>query len=365
MPMVPSPLRVRLLAAMLAGATPVFAATAQEAARSPVAAIEALAREFDRHPLLMFGEVHRSATQHAFFAELMRDPRFICRVDDIVVEFGNARLQPVVDAYVAGDDVDLAELQAAWRETAVPFAWNSPVYAAFYAAARDVNLSHRCAHPLRIVLGDPPLDWAKIDSARALSAYADRDAALVATVEREVLAKRRTGWLVAGQLHAVRALPASEGDGPDATVAQLIERRHPGLLACVSPVPSKAAAVRLGLGAAPAFADVRAGAGELSLANFGLIAPGWKVGLVQRDGRPVWEVQAAPDWPSIGATTDAVLYLGDDVAYAFPSPTVYLEPHYQQELRRRIGIIRAWNGQDFMPVLDDLLRAAREPAPDS
>ncbi|HEY6941877.1 hypothetical protein [Dokdonella sp.] len=363
--MFPSPVRARLLAAMLASATPVFAGAGPAAPPSAEPAIEALARQFDLHPLLLFGEVHRSATQHAFFAELMRDPRFICRVDDIVVEFGNARLQPVVDAYVAGEDVDDAGLQAAWRETAVPFAWNSPVYAAFYAAARDVNLFHRCAHPVRVVLGDPPLDWSTIDSAQALSAYADRDAAFVAAVEREVLAKRRTAWLVAGQLHAVRALPASEGNGPDATVAQLIERRHPGLLACVSPVPSRAAAVRLGLGEAPAFADVHAGPGRLSRANFGLIAPGWKVQLVQRDGRPAWDVQAAPDWPTIGDVTDALLYLGDDAAYAFPSPTVYLEPHYQQELRRRIGIIRAWNGQDFGPVLDDLLRTARDGAPDS
>jgi hypothetical protein len=353
-------------AALAAIAFVALAPTARaDAAQPPVPAIEALARQFDRHPLLLFGEVHRSARQHAFFAELMRDPRFICRVDDIVVEFGNARLQPIVDAYVAGDDVDETRLQAVWRETAVPFAWNSPVYAAFYAAARDVNLSHRCAHPVRVVLGDPPLDWSRIDSARALSANADRDGWFAATVEREVLAKRHTGWLVAGQLHAVRAQPASEGDDADTTVAQLIERRHPGLLASVAPVPSAAAAARLGLGEAPAFADVHAGAEALARANVGLVAPGWKAELVQRDGHPVWDVQAAPDWPSIGAVTDGLLYLGDDPAYAFPSPTIYLDPHYQQELRRRIRIVRAWNGQDFMPVLDDLLRAARRDPPTS
>ena len=332
-------------------------------AGSPTQAIEALARQFDLHPLLLFGEVHRSAEQHAFFAGLMRDPRFICRVDDIVVEFGNARFQPIVDAYIAGADVDEAELRQAWRETAVPFAWNSPVYAAFYAAAREVNLDHRCAHPLRVVLGDPPLDWSSIDSAHALAATADRDEWFAATVEREVLARGHSGWLVAGQLHAVRALPASEGGWTDATVAEILERRHPGLLANVVPVPSTAAAERLGIGDAPAFGVVHSAPAELARADFGLIAPGWKAELVQRDGHPVWDIQAAPDWPPIGVVADGLLYLGDDAARAFPPPAIYLEPHYQEELRRRIAIIAAWNGQDFMPVLDDLVQSARADEP--
>ncbi len=44
----------------------------------------------------------------------------------------------------------------------------------------------------------------------------------------------------------------------------------------------------------------------------------------------------------------------------YPSPTIYLEPVYQQQLRERALIIKEFNGQDFMPVLDDLITEARQ-----
>jgi hypothetical protein len=44
----------------------------------------------------------------------------------------------------------------------------------------------------------------------------------------------------------------------------------------------------------------------------------------------------------------------------FPSPAIYLEPVYQQQLRQRIAIIKTFNGQDFMPVLDDLVKEGKE-----
>jgi hypothetical protein len=44
----------------------------------------------------------------------------------------------------------------------------------------------------------------------------------------------------------------------------------------------------------------------------------------------------------------------------FPSPTIYLDPDYQRELRRRAAIIQDLTGQDFTSVIDDLVRQAHE-----
>jgi len=53
------------------------------------------------------------------------------------------------------------------------------------------------------------------------------------------------------------------------------------------------------------------------------------------------------------------LYLGPDRTFLYPSPTIYLDPAYQQELRR---IFKEHSGQDFMPALDDLVKEAAKEA---
>jgi hypothetical protein len=54
-----------------------------------------------------------------------------------------------------------------------------------------------------------------------------------------------------------------------------------------------------------------------------------------------------------------VLYLGGDQTRAFPPPLIYLDPAYQAELRKRAAIIKAYNGQDFGAILDDLVKEAQ------
>ena len=117
-------------------------------------AIADLAKVYDSHPLIFMGEWHRNAQLHVFLRELIADPRFLCRTDDIVIESGNARLQPVADAWASGQDVSEADLVSMYRETEVPFAWNAPMYRQFYEAVREVNAKHLCPHPVRLVLGD-------------------------------------------------------------------------------------------------------------------------------------------------------------------------------------------------------------------
>jgi len=72
-------------------------------------------------------------------------------------------------------------------------------------------------------------------------------------------------------------------------------------------------------------------------------------------------VQVAPDrhWPRLGDTVDGVLWLGGNHP-VYPSPTIYLDPAYQRELRRRATIIKAYSGQDFLTVLDDLVRQGEQ-----
>ena len=195
-------------------------------AAEPDDAIAALSKVYDSHPLIFMGEWHRNVQQHAFLRELIADPRFLCRTDDIVIESGNARLQPIADAWASGEDVGEADLVSMYRETEVPFAWNAPMYRQFYEAVREANAKHVCPRPVRLVLGDPPFDWAKVETADDLRKVDDRDRFFADVVEREVLAKNRHALMISGALHALRKYPkrapGEDGFG-EPSAAQLIE----------------------------------------------------------------------------------------------------------------------------------------------
>src|SRR4029077_18970849 len=89
-------------------------------ASDPVADI---AKAFDTHSVIQLGELHRSLQIHGFIQLLLRDPRFICRADDVAVEFGNSRLQKLADIYASGGTLSEPEIASMWRETSVPLAW--------------------------------------------------------------------------------------------------------------------------------------------------------------------------------------------------------------------------------------------------
>ena len=100
-----------------------------------VTAADYLVDAFDRFPLVAFSEPrHGAGGTREFFASLVRDPRFAGTVNDVVVEFGNARYQDVVDRYVAGEPVPRDQLKRIWEETTIASGvWIAPMYEAVLA----------------------------------------------------------------------------------------------------------------------------------------------------------------------------------------------------------------------------------------
>jgi hypothetical protein len=307
-------------------------------AQSSPTVIAQIAKQFDEHPLIMIGELHKWEQLHAFMREMIRTPEFVCRADDIVVEFGNSRLQGLADRYAAGEKITEAELQSLWRETAVPLGWNSPVYQQFFETVRDINQKHLCSHPIRIVLADPPLDWSKIKTAKDYAAWDDRDGSYAEVVEREVLTKHHRAFLLAGQFHVIKQTPEGDDDGPRA--AQLIERKHPGALFVIVAAPPGVAEA-MHLEPAPSFKVIRGS--DLQNADFSAIATG----------------NPHKKWPPMADVVDGILNVGAQT-FAYPPPTIYLDEDYQRELRRHAAIIKEFSGQDFGPAIDALVKEAQK-----
>jgi hypothetical protein len=127
----------------------------------PQNATTAVVRAFDTHNIVMFGEDHAIKQEYEWLRELVATPAFADRVDDIVMEFGNSLYQKSVDRYITGEDIPFEQVQKAWRETVSARGSDppSPVYESLYKAVREANLKRKGKHQMRIVLGDPYIDW--------------------------------------------------------------------------------------------------------------------------------------------------------------------------------------------------------------
>lgn len=186
---------------------------------TPVDAVDGLIRAFRSHRVVVFNEFHDSEAQHAFLRSLIRDPRFTAVVNDLVIEFGNALYQDVVDRWVQGEDVPDASVQRAWNYTTVgKGVWGSrAIYPNLYREVRAVNATLPVDRRLRILLGDPPIDWERPDlggfvlKANGIQAEwptsderYNRDFHPVGVIRKEVLARNRRALVIYGQGHTMR-----------------------------------------------------------------------------------------------------------------------------------------------------------------
>jgi len=192
----------------------------------PKPAVEEVLRDCRVYPLVAIGEGHRNQQVHDFIVSLVTDPRFPETVDDIVVEFGAAQHQDIIDRYVAGELIPLSDLRRVWRDTVNILVWDAPVYERFFRTIRIVN-QHNQKRRLRVLLADPPIDWdqARHDDWERVAAGRDEYAA--ALIEREVLAKAHRALLIFGSGHVTRD-SAYDAPGRKPNLAELIEARHSG-----------------------------------------------------------------------------------------------------------------------------------------
>ncbi|HLG60108.1 MAG TPA: hypothetical protein VI485_32505 [Vicinamibacterales bacterium] len=157
--------RLTLIAAMAVSAL-ALRAQAGPTAAVPLEPIGAILDAFRTHQVVALGEgAHGNERGHAFRLTLLRDPRFAATVNDIVVEFGSARYQDVMDRFTRGERVPLEELRHVWEDTTGPNpAWDRPIYEEFFGAVRDINRPLPESRRIRVLRGDPPIDWERVTS---------------------------------------------------------------------------------------------------------------------------------------------------------------------------------------------------------
>jgi hypothetical protein len=290
--------------------------------------LEALAR----HQLVGLCEAHLLQEQHDFFGALLRQPALPSLIDDIVVEFGNALYQPIADQFILGDEpVANAVLHQIWRNTTISGGnpvWDAPVYEQFFRTVRAVNWPLPPSRRIRVLLGDPPIDWSTVRGAADIPAaeplVLSRDAHYAQVVERKVLARGRRALLVAGGGHLYRGVLADNnvpGQPNPPNAATLLVHKYPGILYVIDiaiPAPgSQDPQDRLvSTWARPSIA---------SLAGTWVGATPLPAGA---------RIMVATTY---GAMVDSLLYVGSgkQLTASHPDPSLYEGGAYAKELERR------------------------------
>jgi hypothetical protein len=194
---------------------------------SIVPPVEGVISAFETHPLVGICDWHGLAQEEDFYTELIRDPRFAKKVGNVVVEFGGAAQQEIIDRYTNGEEIPYEQLRKVWNET---IGWIPTVtrlgYLNFFAQVRDVNQNLKPADRIHIWLGDPPIDWSRIKTRdEAFQILHERDRYPANLIKSQILAKGKKALVIYGSAHFFE----------ERTMKGLVEETYPKAFFMITP----------------------------------------------------------------------------------------------------------------------------------
>jgi hypothetical protein len=288
-------------------------AAAQASVREPVPgdAVRNIIAAFKQHPIVVIGEAHWLRQPSDFYVRLVRDPAFQETVQDIVIEFASQNNQPLLDRYISGEILPIEDVRHIWRDTTKVASWESPIYADWLAAIREVNQGLPVARRLRVLAGDTAIDWSKIQSHSDWAALGDNNISISNVVISQVLEKKHHALVVLGSNHVTKS---GDRNGGDNTTTR-IESRYRGSTYVVM--------------------LLYVGALDHALED--------QLGLSQENAPALYELAGTPQAKArdpngvlLIERVDALLYLGPRQGFSLTLPPAgSLEPLYLNEIDRR------------------------------
>jgi hypothetical protein len=301
---------------------------------------------FHAHQLVAIPDAHGSAAIHAFNMSLLRDPRVQAVVDDIVVEFGSSRYQDILDRFERGENVPDESLRQVWRNTTLATAGaDAPAYEEFYRAVRTVNASRPAAHRIRVLAGDPPIDWDHVHTPEEYEKWiAMRDTFPAELIRKEVIAKHRRALLIYGQMHYQRKNILTNYDMSSdmaQSIVSLLERDPAATVFTVWGADVAKVQPDSATWPTPTIAVIRGTV--LGAVDFSEAYTSARIRFVVRDGKP--ERLPQEQWRTLPAEEqlDAVLHLGGasaaDAAKMDPPRALCADPAYMAMRLGRIALM--------------------------
>ena len=106
---------------------------------TPEEPVKGILTAFDKYEVVGMDAAHGNKDLDDLILRLLRDPAFPTKVNDIVVECGNSRYQPILDKYISGGDVKQSEVRQVWRNTTQPMCSVSGFYEILFPLVRRIN----------------------------------------------------------------------------------------------------------------------------------------------------------------------------------------------------------------------------------
>ena len=320
--------------------------TQATSALRPTEAVGAILAALTRWPLVAVTERHLLQEWHDTMNVVLWHPDLFRGLTDIVVEFGVASYQAMIDQFIVeGAPLAKPELVQVWRQIGDP-EWNAPVYEQLFRTVRAINRRRPASQRIRILLGQQPITMSDVlsrpqDGALRQAFLRPMDDHYAALVKREVLDRNRRALLIAGKGHLLRGIrqdPPGTGPNAGSQLAALGAGKLHVIDNLILPpgTPPDASARRvhneLSRPTTPVVASL---AGTWLGATSRRLGNGWINELADRATSPA---SARYDHQA-----DAVLYLGpgETLTISQPDPTIYQTGAYAHDLQQVTNLLRA------------------------
>jgi len=317
----------------------------------PQDAAQAILAAFDKYEVVGMGAAHGNQDLDDFILRLIRDPGLPGRINDIAVECGNSLYQPILDRYIAGEDVRLEDARQVWRNTTQPMCSVSAFYEELFPLVRRINQKLPPQKRFRMLACDPPIDWSKVKTQGDYLHFMMRDPNIASVMEKEVLSKHRKALMFFGTGHLYhnhsKSLPMLL-----ASAVESYEKNYPGVtlvitdhtgFASYSPVEKYNDEFESRMAAWPIPSLVQALPGTWLADLLDKTQALGAVGVLFRVGRDGKRTESLVDSGGVPPSkmVDAYLYLGPrDLLLKEPPPAeIFLDKDYMAEMKRRAAIM--------------------------
>ena len=315
-------------------------ARAQTGGSGPTDPIDYIRSSLEEFPIVVMTEgSHATLAPHLFLRRVVSDLGVLAVADVIMVEFAAGQQQAVLDAYIRGEEVPFDALSRVWRDTGQSpnGPWDSPIYQELLAVIREANLSLPPDQRVRVLAGDPPIDWEGIETREEFqAARLPRDQYAADLAIEQAFGQDKKVLIIFGGAH-VPKVAVGPGDGRNPMTYRILSR-HPDAVRAIGFLNPENLGIEdrvheLTEGAVYSTASHWVGAMDGGLFFPGLFSPVLNPATGEREMQPVKPFGGHP----IRELFDALVYIGSSAEWEFVPPS--FDPQrdqvYLDELNRR------------------------------
>ena len=325
-------------------------------------AIRYISRIINEYPIVCLGEgVHQAQNPHALIKTLLSDGEVLNALDVVIVEFATSRYQAVLDDFIMGRDVPYAELCRAWRDTSTsPITpWNSPLYYELLQLIRANNRSLTPDKQLRVLGGDPPIEWEQIKNREEFQNAPKQRNAYVSNLAIEQAFKlNKKVLIIYGGAHLPKVPVGSQDEIRD-SITYRIELEYPGSVRAIEFLRPDDLRIEDRIPELEEGTIYETGDHWIGQINAELLFPEtYTVVTDEKMGERRWEKGVLYKGVVVKDIFDALIYIGpsSDWLIVRDAPDPYQDDEYWAELNRR-SMIR------FNRPMDISLRKPPAPGP--